>query len=564
MRTKRRGKKLGKNNKIACIHITRNDVRIVEGRVSSGVILISHSAIVQKAGRFFSGARLANMSDLVSAIVTSMTMNSITAKELYIVYDNNLQVDFFLDEKLIAKKENKSFSFGKKKDSNDGDAASAKNVGVIEHKKEWGKFITETEKGQLYTTTKIERDLVDFLISEFQEHGYKVCSLEAPETALLYLRKMIPFTYDALNKLVLYANDETTGYFYQFTKDAPSGGQKQVHFDASESNEFVGKVCGVIKDEIRKSALHNPHIMLVGDAFANPDTYIECCRALQEEGLTCIDLYARWKNTNLPINCIRVIVPDEDIEIERDGRFGICMALFARVFEGKPENLIEGFHLMGLNKKTKIGLVEVGLTVASLFLVFSVITTGISVYENIVAKSEYERASNATESRLALAQQQRDAAKARVDSLSTIDRRYNEIFKFVYAQVDEDLNIASIDTMDMIPSTETTGSAYGGETTDSSQAVSDPSQVTQPTDGEQAYDVVDVTGETSATSYTMQTIVIRGYSRTTDGPVELYKALVNADIGEVKVVGVEQVPLPSKETLFAFELTVGASEGGGV
>lgn len=375
---------------------------------------------------------------------------------------------------------------------------------------------------------------------------------------------MIPFTYDALNKLVLYANDETTGYFYQFTKDAPSGGQKQVHFDASESNEFVGKVCGVIKDEIRKSALHNPHIMLVGDAFANPDTYIECCRALQEEGLTCIDLYARWKNTNLPINCIRVIVPDEDIEIERDGRFGICMALFARVFEGKPENLIEGFHLMGLNKKTKIGLVEVGLTVASLFLVFSVITTGISVYENIVAKSEYERASNATESRLALAQQQRDAAKARVDSLSTIDRRYNEIFKFVYAQVDEDLNIASIDTMDMIPSTETTGSAYGGETTDSSQAVSDPSQVTQPTDGEQASDVVDVTGETSATSYTMQTIVIRGYSRTTDGPVELYKALVNADIGEVKVVGVEQVPLPSKETLFAFELTVGASEGGGV
>lgn len=564
MRTKRRGKKLGKNNKIACIHITRNDVRIVEGRVSSGVILISHSAIVQKAGRFFSGDRLANMSDLVSAIVTSMTMNSITAKELYIVYDNNLQVDFFLDEKLIAKKENKSFSFGKKKDSNDGDAASAKNVGVIEHKKEWGKFITETEKGQLYTTTKIERDLVDFLISEFQEHGYKVCSLEAPETALLYLRKMIPFTYDALNKLVLYANDETTGYFYQFTKDAPSGGQKQVHFDASESNEFVGKVCGVIKDEIRKSALHNPHIMLVGDAFANPDTYIECCRALQEEGLTCIDLYARWKNTNLPINCIRVIVPDEDIEIERDGRFGICMALFARVFEGKPENLIEGFHLMGLNKKTKIGLVEVGLTVASLFLVFSVITTGISVYENIVAKSEYERPSNATESRLALAQQQRDAAKARVDSLSTIDRRYNEIFKFVYAQVDEDLNIASIDTMDMIPSTETTGSAYGGETTDSSQAVSDPSQVTQPTDGEQASDVVDVTGETSATSYTMQTIVIRGYSRTTDGPVELYKALVNADIGEVKVVGVEQVPLPSKETLFAFELTVGASEGGGV
>ena len=76
--------------------------------------------------------------------------------------------------------------------------------------------------------------------------------------------------------------------------------------------------------------------------------------------------------------------------------------------------------------------------------------------------------------------------------------------------------------------------------------------------------MVDVTGATSATEYEMQTIVIRGYSRTTEGPVSLYKALVNAGIGEVKVVGVEQVPLPSQETLFAFELTVGANEGGGI
>lgn len=555
---------MGKNNKIACIHITHEDVRIVEGRVSNGVILISHSAIVQKADRFFHGERLAYMSDLVAAIVNTMTMNSITAKELYIVYDNNLQVDFFLDEKLIAKKESKSFSLGKKKSANTGDGATAatKNAGVIEHKKEWGKFITETEKGQLFTTTKIERDLVDFLISEFQEHGYKVCSLEAPETALLYLRKMVPFTYDALNKLVLYANDETTGYFYQFTKDAPSGGQKQVHFDSAESADFIGKVCGVIKEEIRKSALHNPHIMLVGDAFGNPDTYLACCQALKEEGLTCIDLYARWKDFSLPINCIRVIVPDEDIEFERDGRFGLCMALFARGFESKPENLIEGFHLTGINKKTKAGLTELAVTAASLFLVYALVTTGLSAYENVIAKTEYDRASNVTESRLALAQQQRDAAKTRVDSLGTIDRRYNEIFKFVYAQVNEDLNIASIDTMDMIPTVETSGSAYSTGTGDNSQAVSDPSHANGGQDANQS--VVDVTGTTSATEYEMQTIVIRGYSRTTEGPVSLYKALVNAGIGEVKVVGVEQVPLPSQETLFAFELTVGANEGGGI
>lgn len=557
MRGQKEGEaQVGKNTKIACIHITHDDIRLAEGRVSNGVILLSRTAIIQKADRFFHGERLAFMSDMVAAIVNAMTMNSFTAKDLYIVYDNNLQVDFFLDEKLLVKKDTRSFSFGKKKSEREG--AAVKNAGVIVHKKEWGKFITEMDKGQLYTTVSIERDLVDFMLSEFQEHGYHVVSIEPPETALLYLRKMVPYTYDALNKLVLYAKNDTTGYFYQFTKDAPSGGHKQVFFEASEAGDFVGRVVNVIEDEINKNGLHNPHIMLVGDAFADQNVYIECCREIRDHGLCSIDLYALWRDRSLPLNCVRVILPDEDMEITRDGRFGLCMALMARVYEPKPENLVEGFRITGVGKKTKSAMMEFALTAASLFLVFSIMTTALSGYENYVAQQEFDRATDATESRLALAKQKRDTAKAKLDALGTIDRRYNEIFRFVYAQVNEDLNIASIDTEDMIPVTDSSGSTYSTpNATNPNQAVSDPSAAAG------TGDVVDVTGDSAFANYEMKVIVIRGYSRTTEGPVELYKALVNADIGEVKVVGVEQVPLPSQETMFAFEMTVGINEGGG-
>lgn len=555
------------SNKIVAVHITHDNIRLVEGRVSDGVILVTHTAVVKKASRFFHDNRLVYLSDMVLAIVDAMTINSFTAKDLHIVYDNNLVVDFYLDEKLIPKKESK-LSFGKKANTEGEDAAAKqeKSGGQIHHRKAWGKFITENEKGEMYTTTTIERDLVDFIISEFREHGYSVKSIEAPETALLYMRHMVPFSYDALNKLVVYANDESTGYFYQFTKDMPSG-QKQFHFDSAQASGFPAKAIECIKEELRKSSLHNPYIMLIGDAFKNPNEYIEICQGLKEEGLFCIDTYGLWQDRGAPINSVRVVAPDEDVDLGLNGRFGICMCLLVRTMESKPENMVEGFHFTFLSKKSKAILAELVSTAAVFFLLYNLVFTCIGLYENHVAETEYTKASTATESMLTMAESERDALKAKVENLSTIDPRYNEIFKFVYAQVNENLNIASVDTADLIPTSGSSGSNYTQPTpqTDTTQAATDGQTGDGTATGEQQTDangnVVDVTAQPTYQQYVWQTIVIRGYSRTTSGPVNLYKALVSAGMGEVKIIGVEQVPLPNNETLFAFELTIGTNQG---
>ena len=211
--------------KVACIHICPNKIRILEGRISDGFVLVTKTALIEKASRFYIGDRLAYMSAMVDAIVNAMAVHSFTAKQVHIIYDNGLDVEFIIDERLEKKRAEKaarrnslnniSLSFGKK-DGKEKD--NSKQNGVIVKKKAWGEYITEAEQGEVTTICKVERDLVDFLTEEFQDHGYKVLSIEPPETTMFYLRKFVPYTYDTINKLVVYADNEQDGFFYTFTK----------------------------------------------------------------------------------------------------------------------------------------------------------------------------------------------------------------------------------------------------------------------------------------------------------------------------------------------------------
>ena len=182
-------------------------------------------------------------------------------------------------------------------------------------------------------------------------------------------------------------------------------------------------------------------------------------------------------------------------------------------------------------------------TFATIAALYTVIMAGVSGYEVYTAYGEARRASEATTYQLSIIERERDATREKLEALSTIDERFDDIFKFVYVEVSNDLNIASVDTINMIPVADISTSVYGeGEA--------------QPTEVPEA---IDVTAASTGMAHTMQTIVIRGYSRTSDGPVELYRDLTSAGMGEVKIIGIEQVPLPSGETIFAFEMTVGSN-----
>ena len=546
--------KLSSNKaKIACIHITQDKIYLLEGRLSSGILLVTRTAAVNKASRFFHNGRLAFMTEMVSSIINAMQVNSFQSKQVQIVYDNGLNVDFFLNEQVSHSKRDGAAGLSRisemdissifKKNENDATRAQKGDAGTIRHRQSWGVYVTEADAGEMFTTVSAERDLVEYMVSEFQTKGYKVLSIEPPETALFYLRKFAPFTYDALNKLVVHADDFTNASLYQFTKDMPSG-QRNVVLDADDKDGFIGVCVETIKEEISREKLRNPYVMFVGKAFKDEDMYVELCDALKYDGISVVDIYGLWKDHSQPLSMIRTAMPtvDQGIDIELNGPFGICIAMMLRQLEAKPENLVEGFHPMFLDARAKRDLSGWLKTFATIAALYTVIMAVVSGYEVYTAHGEARRASEATTYQLSIIERERDATREKLEALSTIDERFDDIFKFVYVEVSNDLNIASVDTINMIPVADISTSVYGeGEA--------------QPTETEE----IDVTAETTGMAHTMQTIVIRGYSRTSDGPVELYRDLTSAGMGEVKIIGIEQVPLPSGETIFAFEMTVGSN-----
>lgn len=546
--------------KVACIHICPNKIRILEGRISDGFVLVTKTALIEKASRFYIGDRLAYMSAMVDAIVNAMAVHSFTAKQVHIIYDNGLDVEFIIDERLEKKRAEKaarrnslnniSLSFGKK----DGkEKVNSKQNGVIVKKKAWGEYITEAEQGEVTTICKVERDLVDFLTEEFQDHGYKVLSIEPPETTMFYLRKFVPYTYDTINKLVVYADNEQDGYFYTFTKDSPSG-QKAFHFNSAYSDDLIDNCVAAVQDEITKSQLRNPYVMLVGDAFTDEEQYLGICDALADAGIGICDLYGLWEDRSKPLNMLQVIMPDRGIDIEINGQFGVCVATLLRQLNQKTENLMDGFHPMALSKQTRKTLCSLALSASAMLAIYTTCIAGLAGYQLYVATTEAQRAASTTDFQLRKAENDKEIAQQKVEVLHTIDSRYNDIFRFAYQQVSDDLNIASIDTIDMLylPGTHT-------PVTDAALAPTDPAATT-PAETAPAEEnpTTDVTQEATGT-FKLQTIVIRGYSRTSEGPVGLYSALVSAGLGEVKIIGIEQVELETQETLFAFEMTVGVN-----
>ena len=397
-------------------------------------------------------------------------------------------------------------------------------AGTIRDRKQWGQFITENERGRMYTTASIERDIVESLIIEFGEYGYNVKSIEPAETALIYLRNFIPQSYDHPNKLVLWANDKDTANMLVFTKDAPAL-YKRVNFYAYD--DFAESVEQTLYDEAQKAQLKSPQLILIGDVFKDVDEYVYLCEKMASFGFQTVDIYSLWDSENMPIDGIRVI-PKTDKVIT--SAYGVCIALMLRLKESKPENFKPFAKVPFLSGRNKHIFVNCLVHVAVIILIASGVITGLSGYEYFTDMAELSNPTDATTGSLTSLTTKRDLAGEKINAINSVDDRYNEIFKFIAAKTSATTNIISVDTIDMIPVPEVSDSNYA-ETTE------------QP--------------ETQAPELPVKkALVVRGYSINSDGPAELYRSLRKTGLGETKLVGVEQIVLPSGETLFAFEMTV--------
>lgn len=550
--------------RVASVHINERAIRIAEAIVERGIIKIENAFEISNVDRFFSKGKLINLSMLVETITLSMSANGVTAKRLELCFDNVFQTSFSI-EPLDAESMKKRTSFFKKKSAKTqkvkGDHEDD-SVATIVHHHSWGTYITQDEQGEAISTVMAERDMVTSLVTEFRRAGYTVCSIEPPDTALVYVKNTLEYTYDSLQKICIHADNEEIGDLYIFTKDVPST-IKRIQFDTLDGSTFRDKICELCEREISIGQMRNPYVYLIGDAFEDIDLYTQIAEDLEYEGIQVIDLYGLGQDYSQYPHAIQVQLSEaaKDNGIELTCQFGLCICLFLRCFDPKPENLKEGGSYFAIvAPRVRIKAVKVLCALASAFLFVNVMMAGAVFYESVTLSNMLDDSAT-IKTELVSIQNQCSAAETQLSVINSLDDRLEGVFDFVYANVDASINIASVDTEDMIPVN--TGSqnatSEGSEVKEEGSA----SQVQQQTNSEKSESQETKDETASATESTddvltnvNQQIVIRGYSAKSNGPIDLYNALDQAGLGIVKLVGQQQMDLPSGETIYAFELRI--------
>ena len=534
--------------KIASLHISDQSIKIAEAMISRGRVEITNAITIQNANRFFNqSGRLINMVSLVETVAMSMEAGGMTAKKLAISFGcDSIETSFSIDPITTLKKKGLGLSLSVGKDKNGGDKQETdlSKGATIRSRHVWGQFVTQDDQGEAVSITQAERDLVESLSRTFSAHGYKVISIESPETALVYTRNTVGYSYDSLNKIVLHADDEEKGTIYVMIKDVPAE-IKRFRWDSLEGYSMQDRVKELVLREMGNSQMRNPYIYLVGDAFADVDVYIQIAQDLEEEGLQVVDLYGMSQDVEQIPDSIQVCISEEADPTmpEITSEFGLCICLFLRCFEEKPENLYAGKLPTLIPPKASIAGSKVVKAVAIIFFVVNLALTGLSGYEAFSIRREVKD-SDFLSIQLNNVKAERDAARTQLEALNTLDPRLVEVFTFVYENVDSSLNIASVDTYDMLP-----GEEYGSSEYNEGEA---PAETGEKGEGKAEQSTVPAVSD-----YTPQQLIIRGYSTKSNGSIELYNALQRAGIGEVSLVGHQQVELPSGETIYVFELRAG-------
>ena len=85
--------------RLITIHISPFSIHILEGKLDGGNLILYNSANIYNIGKYFEGERVKGLRELVRGIVEEIKGRGFRGKEVSIIYDNGVEVEFFLNEK---------------------------------------------------------------------------------------------------------------------------------------------------------------------------------------------------------------------------------------------------------------------------------------------------------------------------------------------------------------------------------------------------------------------------------------------------------------------------------
>lgn len=532
------------SGKLLTVYISPTGVRVAEGENRGGNPNISRFFTVPAVEEFFmeipgSAGRyeVTNMSGLVDAILEECVNQRTSAKR--VVISSNC----FGIETTVSTEESKTADIMKMLSADLGSGGNKDkkkktsdkgSLGTLQCKVSWGDLIHDGKANRQVTTTVGDKFTLQYMTQEFYSRGYTVVSVSDCISTLFNFRQAEEATFDHQGKIIFdFDTCFTSAYL---AKDLPVAVNPISYLDSYELQERILQLVQDSVDVIGRS----PTVFLTGSMMRDTMLYNSLIDRLESMGYQVYDLFDRPEvdpETGLEPDTGRpVLTPD----------YAINCAMLMSAYAKNVVALTPKVGLDVLFKQNSKALAGIAMVIALAFFGFTAFIAGTTMLDVMSMNNNPPRVDSLQNEINNLTAQQTTLQNT-INTLTQADVTVLDTLSFIYANQSPLINIVSVDTVDMINTTnvDTSQTAPGTITDENGNVISGGASG------------VTSTGETRGA------IVIRGYARTAGAAIDFYNRLFHYDLPVDPVLkGVEKFMLPNnKDEVHIFEIEIGGFSG---
>ncbi len=542
------------SGKLLTIYISPTGVRVAEGENRGGNPNISRFFMVPAVEEFFMEIpgtagryEVTNMSGLVDAILEECG-NQRTSARRVVICSNCFGI-----ETTVSVEESKTSDFLKMITSDIGSGKKDKkkknekgSLGTIQCKVSWGDLIQDGKAARQVTTTVGDKFVLQSLVQEFYNRGYTVVSVTDCISTLLNFRQAEEATFDHQGKVIFdFDTCFTSAYL---AKDLPVAVNPISFMD---SMELQDRIISMVQDSV-DSVGRSPTVFLTGSMMRDTMLYNSLIDRLESMGYSVYDLFDRPEvdpDTGLEPDTGRpVLTPD----------YAINCAMLMSAYAKNVVALSPKVGLDTLFRQNSKAFAGIAMVIALAFFGFTAFTAATTMLDVMDMNNNPPKVDSLQNEINNLTAQQTQLQNT-INTLTQADVTVLDTLNFVYANQSPLVNIVSVDTVDMLNTTEVDASGTG-------TAVATG---TEGTEGAPQYDTngnpIVTGGASTATGagMTRGPISIRGYARTSDAAIDFFHRLFNYDLPvDPELTGVEKYILPNgQDEVYIFEIKIGGFTG---
>lgn len=537
------------SGKVLAINIMHSGARVIVGEISHGDADIKKYFTVAGIDAYFErvGAEYecTSVGGLVSSICTELKNQKVPTKKILLCSDM-----FRIDTTVEDASGGGLLDALTRKRGDGAPSRPASDPSKIKSKLDWGNLVVGGKTQKIDTVTVGDKYFLRSLADEFEQFGFEVISIVDTNTALMHLYRIEAARFDSQGKIVFDVGDNDI-HIIKLFKDIPIS-IDQLALPGGDMSSFVGMQIKGSESEIGR----NPMVFICGEQMSDCTAYNNLIENLGDSA----NVYDLFEHPEMEYDG-ETGLPCEPFPLTAD--YTACIGMLLSTLGRKATNVLPSKTLTATLKQNSKVIFTGLLVVASLTFVFSAASAAHRAYQLYqIDKSPVNVAG--LESQLSQLNTNKQLLNDTINTLTKSDMTILQVIDFVNDNQSEQVHVISIDTRDMLSTTDVSvgenSSAAVKENASSTDTATKDQAASE--EGTSASDVVSdvVSGVSSAIDLNRENIVIRGYAKSGAAAITYYDRLFNLGLDyDPTLNGVEKYTLPDGDEVFIFEIEVGGA-----